>query len=247
MKSTIDANMGNVSDEILKMYDLKTLKGLTKPFIAKYGSDMEIVSEKAEEYYSAKKSTLKETLEKIDTQINTIKQNNSEIISQSDTDTALQRLKQIEEAYNRILNKNGTVNKKANERIQTALNYTPGEQSLTILKKGYEKSLISGENWEVQYQWLLKFVKEYEAYANSPDANSDRLKKYSVLYEQLKPMATNAENMLRNILNMANNIPLVDINGIEMSSNSDKNSISDNTSELTEQDKLVEQYNQNKC
>lgn len=206
MKATIDANMDNVSDETLKMYDVRTLKALTKPFVAKYGSEMDTVSEKAVDHYSAKISTLKEGLAGIDAQISAIKQNNSEIISQSDADTTSQRLKQIEEAYNRILNKSGTINKKAKEKIESALDYTAGEQSLTTLKKGYEKSLISGENWEIQYQWILKFVKEYEAYAKSPDVNSERLKKYTVLYEQLKPMAANAENMLRNVLNSANNL-----------------------------------------
>lgn len=206
MKATIDANMDNVSDETLKMYDVRTLKALTKPFVAKYGSEMDTVSEKAVDHYSAKISTLKEGLAGIDAQISAIKQNNSEIISQSDADTTSQRLKQIEEAYNRILNKSGTINKKAKEKIESALGYTAGEQSLTTLKKGYEKSLVSGENWEVQYQWILKFVKEYEAYAKSPDVNSERLKKYTVLYEQLKPMAANAENMLRNVLNSANNL-----------------------------------------
>ena len=98
---------------------------------------------------------------------------------------------------------------KVNEKISSALNYSPESASLAVLKNRYDKSLSNNEDWEAQYQWLVKFVKEYENYAEKVQNESDgvkrrnmraKLKKYDELYDQLSPVASIAETSLRQII-----------------------------------------------
>lgn len=124
----------------------------------------------------------------------------------------LKTLKEIEDAYDRIAKKNKKTGGKAFDNVATAVDYVPGSESLTTLRNRYNTSLSSNEDWEVQYQWLVKFVKEYENYSAQIEAETDsikrknmraRQKQYTSLYEELKPMAENAETMLRGIIDVS--------------------------------------------
>lgn len=180
--------------------------------------------------YQKKEKRIKAELKNIESQLQSIQNSNPEILTEAKASEALKSLNEIEDAYTRILNKNKTINKPKSNKILSALDYEAGTQSLAVLSKGYNDSFSSNENWENQYQWLVKFVREYDAYAAKMQAETDsnkrsdmkeRLRNYTPLYEQLKPMAVNAENMLRNILNMANNIPLVGMGGADVVSPED--------------------------
>ena len=164
-------------------------------------------------------------LEQISIQEKEITQNTPELIDQQKATTGLKTLNEIEEAYTRILNKERkgkkSVNVTAKKNILSAIDYKSGEKSLLQLSRGYNNSINSGENWEIQYQWLVKFVKEYESYAAREDADTAKLSKHKALYEQLKPMTANAENMLRNVINMTKDIPLVGMEGVKISSDED--------------------------
>lgn len=213
MKATLDLHDGPISDDVMSMYSDKQLKGLTDPFLQKYGGDMDKIGSKALVHYQSQIDQISKALSDVDGKISTIQQKSVETAGQSGADSTLLKLKQIKEAYNRILNKSGTINKPKSGKIQSALDYTPGSESLDTLSKGYNKSFSSSENWEVQYQWLTKFVREYEAYANSPNADQKKLEQYKALYQQLQPMAEDARNMLQNVLNTANNMSLVGVGG----------------------------------
>lgn len=257
MKATVDENMHTASDEIVLMYDIKNLNALTKQFIKENDKQIQKVGEGATAHYDSLMSKLQDELDQIDIQIKEIQQSDPEIINKTRANEALKSLNEIEAAYSRILNKTGSINKTAAKNISEALDYNVGTQSLTTLSKGYNKSSSSNENWEVQYQWLIKFVREYEAYQAKINETTDSrqrshmketLQQYTALYEQLQPMAANAENMLRNVLNMANNMPLVGMGGADKepqqaATTDNSNSVNE---DISQQNKLVEQYNSNK-
>lgn len=215
MKATLDLHDGPISEDVLSMYGDKQLKGLTAPFLQQYGGDMEKIGSKALDHYQSQMSQISSALTDIDGKMSAIQQKSN---AESGVDKTLIELKQIEAAYDRILNKSGSINKAKSNNIQAALDYTPKGsdiRTLDALSRGYEKSFSSNENWEQQYQWLTKFVKEYDAYASNPNADQTKLEQYKALYQQLQPMAENARNMLQNVLNMANNVPLVGMGGAE--------------------------------
>lgn len=129
-----------------------------------------------------------------------------------DSKDGLKTLKEIEAAYDRIAKKNKKTGGKALDGVSAAVDYVPGSESLTTLRNRYNTSLSSNEDWETQYQWLVKFVKEYENYSEQIEAETDsikrknmkaRQKQYTALYEELKPMAENAETMLRGIIDVS--------------------------------------------
>ena len=223
MSRTLSANKGAVKDKSwLEDYSFVNLSDTTFELFEKSDIDFNKYLKQFNKYYTEQLKAIKLEKEQIVQDIERIKVDEAEFVDQDRAKTALKTLNEIEEAYNRILNKNKSLNKKKSKDILSTLEYVPGSESLATLKHGYDKSFSSNENWEIQYQWLTKFVKEYEAYANSPNVDKERLRGYTALYEQLKPMAENAENMLRNVLNMANNIPLVGMDGESIPDSADK-------------------------
>jgi DNA repair exonuclease SbcCD ATPase subunit len=122
----------------------------------------------------------------------------------------LKTFQEIEEAQRRIAEQDKKKGGKATEGIRDAVNYVPGDKpKFTVLKNAYLKSVQSGDNWEVQYQWLVKFVKEYDAYTkkieettNPVDRKNMRAtqKKYEDLWKQLSPLAQGAEESLSQLL-----------------------------------------------
>lgn len=174
--------------------------------------------------YQERIESINKQLAETNSQIDLLTQKHPELINKSEVDVTLNRLQQIEDAYKRIQNKDGSIHKNAIGKIQESLDYAPGDKSrLKTLGNNYNKSVTAGENWEDQYGWLVKFIREYEALQsklNSDSISSKKkvdirasLKEHTALYEQLKPMAAEAENMLQNVINMANNVPLIGMGG----------------------------------
>lgn len=220
MAGTIEKHPNIIKDkEILEDYDYGNLDDMTIDAIKGTQKDFNKYLSKYTEFHEKSLKSINIELEQIAIKEKEITQNNPELIDQKKATAGLKTLNEVEEAYTRILNKERkgkkSVNVIAEKNILSAIDYKSGEKSLLQLSRGYTNSINSGENWEVQYQWLVKFVREYESYAAREDAETAKLSKYKALYEQLKPMAANAENMLRNVLNMANNIPLVGMGGSE--------------------------------
>lgn len=223
MAGTIQKHPEIINDQsILNDYDYGNLYDLTDDVLSNTQKDFNGIVSRYMEQYKSVKINISTAVDQIIAKEKELMQNNPELIDQQNATAGLKTLNEIEGAYTRILNKarkgRQSINAVAEKNILSALNYNQGDKSLLQLSRGYTNSVDSGENWEIQYQWLVKFVKEYEAYAAREDANTNQLSKHKALYEQLKPMAVNAENMLRNVLNMAKDIPLVGMEGIKISS-----------------------------
>lgn len=226
MAGTIEKHPNIIKDkEILEDYDYGNLDDMTIDAIKGTQKDFNEYLSKYTEVYKKSLKSINAELEQIAIKEKEIAQNNPELIDQKKATAGLKTLNEIEEAYTRILNKERkgkkSVNVIAEKNILSALDYKSGEKSLLQLSRGYTNSINSGENWEIQYQWLVKFIREYESYAAREDADANKLSKHKALYEQLKPMAANAENMLRNVINMTKNIPLVGMEGVKISSDED--------------------------
>lgn len=157
---------------------------------------------------------LEKQLKQIDLQIDDISkklraiESGDDIIG-DDAKNGIKSLQEIEAAYDRILAKKSKKDADKFSGIKSAVDYIPGSESLAVLKNRYDKSWSSNEDWEVQYQWLVKFVKEYEAYSAKIEAEPKgidrrnmeaRLRKYSELYNSLSPIARGAEESLRQII-----------------------------------------------
>ena len=220
MSRTINDNKDLVKDKtLLSDFEFSNLSDTTADVFEKADTDFNKILRNFYGYYEKQIKNIKVELGQIDEQVQqqtqtlaeqmqALQQNKVEIIDQEKSKSALKTLKEIEEAYNRILKKEKSA-EKVNEKISSAINYIPGSESLAVLKNRYDKSLSSNENWEVQYQWLVKFVKEYEDYAAKVDAETDgikrrnmraKLRRYDELYNQVSPIANIAEASLNQII-----------------------------------------------
>lgn len=209
MSRTINDNKDLVKDKtLLSDFEFSNLSDTTADVFEKADTDFNKILRNFYGYYEKQIKNIKVELGQIDEQMQALQQNKVEIIDQEKSKSALKTLKEIEEAYNRILKKEKSA-EKVNEKISSAINYIPGSESLAVLKNRYDKSLSSNENWEVQYQWLVKFVKEYEDYAAKVDAETDgikrrnmraKLRRYDELYNQVSPIANIAEASLNQII-----------------------------------------------
>lgn len=239
MAATIQKHPEVINDQsILNDYDYGNLYDLTDDVLSSTQKDFNGIVSRYMEQYKSVTINISTAVDQIIAKEKELMKNNPELVNQQNATAGLKTLNEIEGAYTRILNKvrkgHQSINAVAEKNILSALNYNQGDKSLLQLSRGYTNSVDSGENWEIQYQWLVKFVKEYEAYAAREDANTNQLSKHKALYEQLKPMAANAENMLRNVLNMAKDIPLVGMEGIKISSDEDADSTRDGTGDTQE-------------
>lgn len=159
-------------------------------------------------------------IKEIDQQLTTLRHDNPDIIDVEQTRSGLKALQEVEEAYKRILNAKGKVGKQG-KNINDALEFDPSksDKGIQSLYKQYME-LPEGSPWEVEYAALLRYVKLYESYLNSEnETHRNKVTKphneYTKLYKQLKPLEADAETSLRNVLNMANNLPLIDVDKTE--------------------------------
>ena len=210
MSRTINANKDLVKDKtLLSDFEFTSLSDTTADVFEKADADFNKILRNFYKYYENQIKNIKVELGQIDEQLIVLKQNKVEIIDQEKSKYALKTLKEIEDAQKRIEQKNKRSGGKTISGYLSAIEYEPGSESLQFLRNSYERS--SNEDWESQYRWLIKFVKEYENYSKQIESETDnikqknmraRQKQYASLYEDLKPMAENAENSLRQVLNM---------------------------------------------
>lgn len=210
MSRTINANKDLVKDKtLLSDFEFTSLSDTTADVFEKADADFNKILRNFYKYYENQIKNIKVELGQIDEQLIVLKQNKVEIIDQEKSKYALKTLKEIEDAQKRIEQKNKRSGGKTISGYLSAIEYEPGSESLQFLSNRYESS--SNEDWESQYRWLVKFVKEYENYAKQIESETDKIKQknmrarqkqYASLYEDLKPMAENAENSLRQVLNM---------------------------------------------
>lgn len=223
MSHTLNNNKGLVKDKtLLSDFDFINLSDVTADVFDRADVDFNKILRDVTEDYQKQVKTITTELGQIEISITSLQKKKAELIDVENVNTSLKSVKEIEEAYNRMLYKEGEVNK-VKERISSALEYTPGGESLAVLSNRYKKSSLSNEDWETQYQWLIKFVKEYENYSEQIKAESDGLKRrnmrarqrrYDELYESLKPFVGDAENALKRVLDVVDGKPLVNADAI---------------------------------
>ena len=141
----------------------------------------------------------------------------------NNANNGLKTLDEIQAKYQELTGKFEFQNKQS---LNAAINYKPhinkdGEISDGIITfaKNYTEAVASGD-WVTEYKELLKFVRLYESYlkmGTKAQLNKIEAKNnpFTQLYNQLKPMAENAENMLKNVVNMMEGKPLVGMGGAE--------------------------------
>lgn len=210
MSRTINDNKDLVKDKtLLSDFEFTNLSDTTADIFEKADTDFNKILRNFYKYYGNQIKNIKVELGQIDEQMQAIQQNKVEIIDQEKSKSTLKTLKEIEDAQKRIEQKNKRSGGKTIPGYSSAIEYEPGSESLQFLRNRYEGS--SNEDWESQYRWLIKFVKEYENYSKQIESETDKIKQknmrarqkqYASLYEDLKPMAENAENSLRQVLNM---------------------------------------------
>lgn len=157
----------------------------------------------------------------------------------------LKTLNEIEAAYKRLKVDKGTKLRQQNEsHIKAALDFDPEKNNVGIktFAKDYYDAAASGD-WVEEYHALLKYVKLYESYLTSTNKTHQnkvtaKNNPFTPLYEQLKPMAENARNMLQNIINMGEGLPLVGMGG------SGKDKAQDTSTDATNAERIAE-ANQN--
>lgn len=211
MSHTLNDNKDLVKDKtLLSDYSFINLSDLTADVFDKSDVDFNKILRGFDKTYRDKIQAITSELAQLDAQIQSLQRENVDVVNQEKARAGLKTLEDIENAYDRI-SKKGQYAERAKDRIASAIEYEPGAESLAVLRNNYDKSLSSNEDWEVQYQWLVKFVKEYEAYSAQVEAETNgdkrrnmrqRQRRYTELYEELKPMATNAETSLREVLGM---------------------------------------------
>lgn len=208
MSHTLNDNKNLVKDKtLLSDYSFMSLSDVTADVFDKADVDFSKILRDLNKTHQEKIKAIR----KLDAQIQSLQQQNADVVNQEKAKAGLKTLKDIESAYDRI-SKKGKSAEKAKDRIMSAIEYEPGTESLAVLRNNYNKSLSSNEDWEMQYQWLVKFVKEYDDYSAKIAAETDadkrrnmkqKQRRYTELYEELKPIATNAETSLRDVLGMA--------------------------------------------
>lgn len=164
-------------------------------------------------------------LKEIDVKLKNLQGNDAEIIDTKKAKNGLKTLNEIEEAYKRIRVAQGErVDDRQARHILSAIEFDPTKSSegIKTLYQQYQQAKESGD-WVEEYRALLKYVKLYESYLKTDNkAHSNKITKrgniFTPLYQQLKPMADNAQNMLQNILNMGEGKPLVGMGGAKKDS-----------------------------
>ena len=218
MKGFIDKNQKLFSEDVLFDYDYDTLQGIVgEELLASRGKDSHTYSGDFAKFVQSQDRLLEKIpseLDRINKELTQLKQNTPEIIDKKEADNGLKTLNEIEEAYLRIWEHGRKKLKVKGRNIEEALNFDPSSltKGIRALYNAYAE-LPDDSPWEVEYQALVKYVKLYESLSAKGEIPDNP--QYKTLYDQLKPMAANAENMLRNVLNRANNIPFVGMGGIE--------------------------------
>lgn len=130
------------------------------------------------------------------------------------------------------------------QQLNSFIDYKPkikdGEikDGIKTFANDYTQAVASGD-WTKEYGALLKYVRLYESYlemGTKAQRNKITAKNnpFTPLYEQLKPMAANAENMLKNIVNMMDGQPLVGMGGADKEKEQTTSTEADNAERTAE-------------
>ena len=163
--------------------------------------------------YEVELQEIRTDLEEINDKIINIRKNNKDFI---DKDT-LKSIKEVEDAYDRILNKSGKkdVNKWTKRDIESAVNYDPSSDKTTLgaLHEKLESARSRGAGWEEEYQWLVKFVDKYEYLRRiqSKDAFEYTKREFGKYYDLERDRSVDARTSLNNLLLKADNKPITNV------------------------------------
>lgn len=214
MSKTLDENKDLVKDKtILVDFEVMNLKDTTADIFDLAEVDFKKFIANFDKYRMAQVDKIKAELTSIQATMDSLNQQDVTIVEDEEAKVQLKTLQEIESAYDRISKKRATKNgHKPMDKVIGALEYIPGDASLATLKNRYNTSLTSGADWEEQYQWAIKFVKEYEASLARINAEENKidkkkhlvtLNKYTELYNSLKPLASGAEASLLEVAKKA--------------------------------------------
>ena len=219
MSRTLSKHPNLVQDsEILEDYSFDNLKDMFADDIVDNVDSFDVAINKSYQSLDGIVNRLKE----IDVQLQTI-QNQDSVINESAAKSALKTLDEIETKYREFTKAYAAQHKQS---LNSYLDYTPkvnkdGEiaDGIRSFAQQYNKAALSGD-WTKEYGALLKYVRLYESYLEKgTQAQRTHITKknnpFTQLYDQLKPMAQDAENMLRNVVNMMDGMPLVGMGGAE--------------------------------
>lgn len=211
----------------------------------KYLEDLEEYIKKLEVNIS---KTLPQKISLLSTQLNELKVQSGDIIDNDGLKSGLKTIEEITAAYQRMAKLSPKKQEKYQHSIEEAINYKApeGQFSVKAIADKYKESVANGDDWEIQYQWLIKFTRAYDAYSQKKFAD-DRVQKgileaYRPLYDEVASQAQNAQNMLQNILNLKTNTPLVGMEA-EVNANKEKAQVIDTVTESEKEQVKVEKTN----
>ena len=219
MSGTLSKNPSLVKDKtILDEFSFGNLKEMFAEDIDGYVAAFEASINKVYTTLGGFETRLKG----IDAELKTIQSSAGDIVDQDSSRNGLKTLEEIEAAYERILNKkkqNGEYkpHKQKVEALENALAYVPSEEKgapqLKTLYDEYRTAQNSGI-WEKEYAALIKYVRLYEQYQKSENkTHRNKLTEpgnvFTPLYEKLRPMYEDAQNMLGNVVRKAKGQALV--------------------------------------
>ena len=213
-------------------YEEKAYKAGKNPLVPFYETNAgEFIGDRWERFAGTINQSQKELsavegrLAEIDTQISEITKSiqatgGSVGVVVQNADNGLKTLNEIKAAYEKFrVDGEQRIDKRQAEHIMSALEFDPDKsgEGIKTLYDQYQKAAESG-NWVEEYRALLKYVRLYESYLTTTNkTHSNKITKknnpFTPLYEQLKPMADNAQNMLQNILNMGEGKPPIGMGG----------------------------------
>lgn len=217
MSRTLENNPALVKDQtILEDYDFAYLQENYSEELEDHSIRLSGIIRKIDAELGAIPVKLKE----IDKQLVQIQNSGVNIVNNVEAKNGLKTLNEIEEAYKNISVASGDrIDDRQAKHILSALEFDPSKSGEGIKKlyEQYQDAAASG-NWVEEYRALLKYVRLYESYLTTENqAHRNKITKrgneFTPLYEQLKPMADNARNMLQNLLNMGEGKPLVGMDG----------------------------------
>jgi len=184
---------------------------------------------------------IQQSLIKLDNQIADMSANYPDLVDKQKVTEAEEAIDRVSAAYDRLLVKSGSnkgkLKAKALKDIQSAIDYSPksagnfavsddmSEAKIKSISEKEQKAYAQlkslaesyahseGSSWEQRAQYLLKFIKEYEAQVNNPTLSHELTSSLASLYKELKPIEESTKTMLQNVVNMANNVPEIGIDG----------------------------------
>lgn len=204
---SIKGEAGDVEDEEIELFENfkfdKLKESIRDAFKAGDTTLKEYIKESSD-VYKAELRGLQAELDDIDNKINEIKNNNPEIIQQETIKKTLKSLDEVEETYKRIKkNKDGAVNQPALKPLKSAIDYDAARSHKQTILNTYLTNYERSQDWEEQYQWIVKFVKHYKWLQDNNKLTKDLQSKYGGRFEEWSQIAENAEQSLRLLLDRA--------------------------------------------